>query len=99
MPVAHTRLAGFAECALDEGRYFVTVPRNAEEERRMMQEEVRQAWEDRAIAAQSKIWEELEPQLACRSYELEIAQRLLSKAQDEAARDCQTQVTSGCWSV
>jgi hypothetical protein len=85
--IAHTRLAGFADCALDEGRYFATVPRNAEEERRMMKEEVHQAWEDRAIAAQGKIWEDLEPQLARRSYELEIAQRLLSKAQDEAARD------------
>jgi hypothetical protein len=93
MPVAHTRLAGFAECALDEGRYFATAPRNAEEERRMMKQEVRQAWEDRAIDAQSKIWEDLEPELARRSYELEIAQRLLSKAQDEAARQTwQTQV-------
>jgi len=93
MPVAHTRLAGFAECALDEGRYFATVPCNAEEERRMMKQEVRQAWEDRAIDAQSKIWEDLEPELARRSYELEIAQRLLSKAQDEAARQTwQTQV-------
>ena len=93
MPVAHTRLAGFAECALDEGRYFATVPRNAEEERRMMKQEVRRAWEDRAIDAQSKIWEDLEPELARRSYELEIAQRLLSKAQDEAARQTwQTQV-------
>ena len=93
MPVAHTRLAGFAECALDEGRYFVTVPRNAEEERRMMQQEVRQAWEDRAIAAQSKLWEEIEPELARRTYEMAIAQRLLSKAQDEAGRQTwQTQV-------
>ena len=93
MPVAHTRLAGFAECALDEGRYFATVPRNAEEERRMMKQEVHLAWEDRAIDAQSKIWEDLEPELARRSYELEIAQRLLSKARDEAARQTwQTQV-------
>lgn len=93
IPVAHTRLAGFAECALDEGRYFATVPRNAEEERRMMKEEVRQAWENRAIEAQSKIWEDLEPQLARHSYELEIAERLLSKAQDGAAREIwQTQV-------
>jgi hypothetical protein len=28
---AHTRLAGFVECALDEGRYFATIPHNAEE--------------------------------------------------------------------
>ena len=54
MPVAHTKLAGFAECAQDEGRYFANVPRNPEEEHRMMQQEVRQAWEDRSIAAQSK---------------------------------------------
>lgn len=93
MPTAHTRVAGFAECALDEGRYFASVPRNAEEERRMMKQEVRQAWEDRAIAAQGKIWEELEPQLARQTYELEIARRLLSKAQDETARQTwQTQV-------
>jgi hypothetical protein len=93
MPVAHAKLAGFGECALDEGRYFATVPRNAEEERRMMQQEVRQAWEDRAIEAQGKIWETIEPELARRSYELEIAQRLLSKAQDEAGRETwQTQV-------
>jgi len=58
-----------------------------------MKQEVRQAWEDRAIDAQSKIWEDLEPELARRSYELEITQRLLSKAQDEAARQTwQTQV-------
>lgn len=93
MPVAHTRLAGFAECALDEGRYFATVPRNAEEEHRMIKQEVRQAWEDRAIAAQSKIWETIEPELARRTYEMAIAQRLLSKAQDEASRQTwQTQV-------
>ncbi len=93
MPVAHTRLAGFAECALDEGRYFATVPHNAEEERTMMKQEVRQAWEDRAIAAQGKIWDDLEPQLARRTYELEIARRLLNKAPDEAARQTwQTQV-------
>ena len=86
MPIAHTRLVGFAECALDEGRYFATVPRNAEEARRMMKQKVRQAWEDRASTAQVKILEDLEPQLARRNYELEIAQRLFCKAQDEAAR-------------
>lgn len=93
MPVAHTKLAGFAECAQDEGRYFASVPRNAEEEHRMMQQEVREAWEDRSIAAQSKIWEDLEPELARRKYEMEIAQRLLHKAQNEADRETwQTQV-------
>jgi len=93
MPAAHTRLAGFVECALDEGRYFATVPRNAEEERQMMKQEVRQAWEERALEAQGTIWETFEPKLARLSYELEIAQRLLSKAQDETARTTwQTQV-------
>jgi hypothetical protein len=58
-----------------------------------MKQKVRQAWEDRASAAQGKIWEDLEPQLARHSYELEIADRLLSKAQDGAAREIwQTQV-------
>ena len=83
---ANTRLEGFAECALDEGRYFASVPRNAEEERIMLQREVLQDWEDRAIEAESKI-EELTYELERTRYELEIAQRLLSKAQDEAARE------------
>ncbi len=93
MPRAHTCLAGFAECALDEGRYFATVPRNAEEAYRMMRQEVLAAWEERAICAQGKIWEEIEPQLERLRYEKEIAQRLLDKAQDEPARETwQTQV-------
>ena len=93
MPRAHTRLAGFAECALDEGRYFATIPHNAEEARTMMKREVLQAWEDRAISAQSKIEESLEPELERLRYELEITQRLLAKAQDEAAREIwQTQM-------
>lgn len=86
MPRAHTRLEGFAECALDEGRYFATVPHNEAEARVMMKREVRQAWEDRAIEAQGQIWETLEPKLERLRYELEIAQRLLAKAPDEAAR-------------
>jgi hypothetical protein len=93
MPIAHTRLAGFADCALEEGRYLASQPRNAEEARRMMKLEVRHAWEDRAAAAQGRITEDLEPQLARRTYELEIAERLLLKAQDETAREIwQTQV-------
>lgn len=93
MPRAHTRLAGFAECALDEGRYFATIPRNAEEARTMMKREVLRVWEDRAISAQSKIEETIEPELERLRYETEIAQRLLTKAQDEAARETwQTQM-------
>jgi len=100
LPRAHTRLAGFAECALDEGRYFATIPRNAEEERTMLKREVLEAWEDRVIRAQDKIVE-IESQLERSRYELEIAQRLLGKAQacteqsecDEAAQQTwQTQV-------
>ena len=46
-----------------------------------------------AIAAQSKIWEELEPQLARRSYELEIARRLLVQGARRGSRQIwQTQV-------
>lgn len=93
MPVAHTRLAGFAECALDEGRFFATTPNNAAEERTMMKQEVRQAWEDRGLAAQGKIWDDLEPELARRQYEMAIAQRLLNTAQDAASRETwQTEV-------
>ena len=59
----------------------------------MMKREVLQAWEDRAISAQSKIEESLEPEVERLCYELEITQRLLTKAQDEAARETwQTQV-------
>ena len=92
MPRAHVRLQGFAECALDEGRYFASVPRNAAEAARMMKQEVLRAWEDRAVKAYGKL-EEMEPELERLQYELEIAQRLLAKAQDQAARETwQTQV-------
>jgi hypothetical protein len=86
LPVAHIRLAGFAACASDEGCYLAGVPRSAEEECRMMKQEARATWENRASEAQRKICEDLEPQLARQRYELAIARRLLSKAQDEAAR-------------
>ena len=92
MPHAHVRLQGFAECALDEGRYFASVPRNAAEAARMMKREVLCAWEDRAAKAFGNL-EELEPELERRQYELEIVQRLLAKAQEDAARETwQTQV-------
>ncbi len=86
MPLAHTRLAGFAECALDEGRYFATIPRNAEEARTMMKREVLASWEDRAVEAYGKI-EELEFDCERCRYETEIAQRLLGKAPDDSARE------------
>ena len=93
MPRAHVRLEGFAGCALDEGRYFASVPHNAEEERTMLKREVLQQWEGRAIEAQRKIDEEIVPELERQQYELEITQRLLAKAQDDAAQETwQTQV-------
>ena len=59
----------------------------------MMKREVLRAWEDRAADAYTKIEEEIEVELERRRYELEIAQRLLAKAQDDAARETwQTQV-------
>jgi len=92
-PHAHVRLEGFAECALDEGRYFACVPRNAEESRAMLKREVLQAWEERAINAQTEIWEFIEPKLERLEYEAKIARQLLEKAQDDAARETwQTQV-------
>jgi len=72
---------------------FASAPRNAEEEQQMMKQEVRRAWKNRSVAAQSKIREEIEPELARRKYEMAIAQRLLNKAQTEADRETwQTQV-------
>jgi hypothetical protein len=92
MPRAHTRVAGFAECALDEGRFFATVPRNAEEAQQMKKREILDRWEERAVDAYGKI-EELESELGNRRYEAEIAQRLLDKAKDQSARETwQTQV-------
>lgn len=52
-----------------------------------LKQEVRQAWEERVIEAQTKIWETIEPELARWQYEMMIAQRLLSKAQDQASRE------------
>lgn len=93
MPRAHVRLEGFAGCALDEGRYFASIPRNAEEERMMLKQDVLRAWEERAVDAWTKISDEIEPRLERKQYELEIAQRLLEKAEDDEARsDWQIQV-------
>jgi hypothetical protein len=92
MPRAHTRVAGFAECALDEGRFFASIPRNPEEAQIMMKQEVRTEWDERAIDAYGEI-EELQHKLERQQYELEIARRLLEKAEGESARQTwQTQV-------
>ncbi len=59
----------------------------------MMKKEVLSAWKKRAGAAQSKVKEELEPDLKKLCYEQEIAQRLLAKTQDETAQQTwQTQI-------
>lgn len=93
MPRAHVRLEGFAGCALDEGRYFASIPRNAEEALMMLKQDVLRAWEERAVDAWTKISDEIEPRLERKQYELEIAQRLLEKAEDDEARsDWQIQV-------
>jgi hypothetical protein len=85
LPQAHTRLAGFADCALDEGRMWVKVPRNEEEARLIMQEEVWHLWMDRLGEAYGGI-EELEAELEQGVYELEVLQRLAEKAADEEHR-------------
>lgn len=87
LPRAHTRMEGFAELALEEGRYFASVPRNAEEAREMMQREVLREWENRAARAWGEIHEKLEPELEKLRYEAEVMQRLLDKAEDETTRE------------
>ncbi|MBU0511375.1 MAG: hypothetical protein KJ638_06700 [Chloroflexi bacterium] len=87
MPQAHVRLVGFAECALDEGRFFNTVPHNEFEERQMMKGEVLQHYEDLVIEAQTTIEEEIQPRLARQRYELSVFQRLHDKTENEQARD------------
>lgn len=86
MPRAHTRIAGFAECALEEGRFFASSPRNEEEARVVMKREVLQKWDQRAVEAYGKI-EDIEAELERLRYEAAITQRLLTKAQDESARE------------
>lgn len=86
MPRAHTRVAGFAECALEEGRFFASSPRNEEEAHVVMKREVLQKWDQRAVEAYGKI-EDIEAELERLRYEAAITQRLLTKAQDESARE------------
>lgn len=87
LPRAHRKMEGFAECALDEGEYFNTVPKNEAEARQMMQQEVRDDIEDRAIEAETEIGEDIHPELERLRYELEIVRRLMDKATDEQSRD------------
>jgi hypothetical protein len=94
MPRAHARVAGFAECALEEGRWWAETPRTPEEARIKMKREVLEKWDLCAVDAFSEI-EEIEADLERLQYEVEIAQRLLDKAGDDATREIyQTQVNA-----
>jgi ribosome maturation protein Sdo1 len=54
-----------------------------QETRMMLKQDVLHDWEERAVEAQVTIREEIEPELERRRYELEIARRLLEKAEDD----------------
>lgn len=87
MPKLPDCLKEFSECALDECRYFKTVPRNEAEAVLMMKKKVLEQWENRALSAQAKTEEEIMPELECRKYEYEIVKRLAAKAADDKKRD------------
>jgi hypothetical protein len=92
MPRAHVRIAGFAECALDEGRMWADTPRTPEEARTKMKREVLEEWDLRACEAFGRI-EEMAAELERLEYAVEIALRLLDKVPDDASREaCQTRV-------
>lgn len=92
MPRAHVRIAGFAECALDEGRMWADTPRSPEEARVKMKHEVLEEWDLRAVDMYGRI-EETEADLERREYAVEIALRLLDKTPDDASRKaCQARV-------
>ena len=92
MSRAHVRIAGFAECALDEGRMWADTPRTAEEARVKMKREVLEGWDLRAIDAYGRI-EETEAELERLEYAVEVALRLLDKTTDDAGREaCRAQV-------
>jgi len=92
MPRAHTRIVGFAECALDEGRMWADAPRTSEEARVKMKHEVLEEWDLHAIDAFGKI-EETEAELERLEYAVEIALRLLAKMSGDASREaCQTRL-------
>ncbi|MGC9335257.1 MAG: hypothetical protein ACP5JJ_13975, partial [Anaerolineae bacterium] len=92
MSRAHTRIAGFAECALDEGRMWADTPRTPEEARTKMKREVLEEWDLRAIDAFGRI-EETEAELERLEYAVEIALRLLDKTMGDAGRKaCQARV-------
>jgi len=76
---AHIRVAGFAECALDEGKYMSIVPRSEAERQRMLKEEVLKRYEEYLCAAQSEIDETVKHEIDLIEYELEVARRVIEK--------------------
>jgi hypothetical protein len=80
LPGAHTRVVGFAECALEEGKYFNSIPRSEEERVRMLKREVLQKYEDQICKAQSEIEEDMLPEIERLEFELEIVRRVKEKS-------------------
>jgi hypothetical protein len=92
MSGAHVRIAGVAECALDEDRMWADTPRTPEEARVKMKHEVLEEWDLRAIDVYGRI-EETEAELERLEYAVEIALRLLDNMPDDASRKaCQAWV-------
>lgn len=85
-PRAHTRLEGFAEYALDEGRFFNEIPKNEFEREQMTKRDLLDAYEERLYDAQAEIDEEVQPELERLRYELAIFERLCDKDEDQQAR-------------
>lgn len=93
LPEAHTRMLGFAECALDEGNYFNSLPRSEEERQRMLKQEVRQRYENRICETQGEIEETVLPEIEGLEYELEIVRRVKEQAAGKLEEmDWQTQI-------
>jgi hypothetical protein len=79
LPKVHTRVAGFAECALDEGKYFNIVPRSEEDRVRILKREVLQQHENKIYEAQAEIDEELLPEIERLVFELAFVRRIKEK--------------------
>lgn len=92
LPQAHHRLEGFAECALEEGRFFNECPLTEFEERQQMKCQVRESFEDRLIEMEVEIDEEILPEIDRLRYELEIARRVMEKTGDNSEEVWRTQV-------
>jgi hypothetical protein len=93
LPRAHARVGGFAECALEEGRYFNSVPRSDEERVCMLKREVMQQYEEQIYEAQAEIDENLIPEIERLEYELDVVRRVKEKEASKPDNlDWQTQL-------